>query len=132
MFEVSPVHKNYRCEMNCDNRIRNLFYQEGKLVKDKLLHFPGPSTRLRIDRLVENETQPTILKVKWDYQDLGFPHRFMVEYRQKYTSDDLWFQRITNVLSSLSSFSHHFCEFSYELEPEKILDATDDVEISTT
>ena len=118
--------------MNCDNRIRNLFYQEGKLVKDKLLHFPGPSTRLRIDRLVENEAQPTILEVTWDYQDLGFPHRFMVEYRQKYTSDDLWFRRITNVLSSLSSFSHHVCQFCYELEPEKILDATDDVEISTT
>ena len=59
--------KNYRYEMNCDNRIRNLFYQEGKLVKDKLLHLPGPSTRLRIDRLVENEAQPTILEVKWDY-----------------------------------------------------------------
>ena len=68
--------KDYRYEMNCDKRIRYLTYQEGKLAKDKLFRLPCPSTRLRIDRLVVSEAQPTILEVKWDYQRPGFPSPF--------------------------------------------------------
>ncbi len=74
-------------------------YKADNLLKGNLGRLPGPPTNLRIadiqktsNRSKTNSRSSTI-RFEWDYEDLGFPCSFMVEYQLN--SDESWTQKKT-------------------------------------
>ena len=75
-------------------------YEGDKLLTDKLDRFPCPPTAVRIRSPgAGRKTSSMTICVEWDYEELGYPFEFLVEYRQKSSSDDEqwidWIQKKT-------------------------------------
>ena len=68
-------------------------YKSEDLIKDGIDRLPVPPTNVRFC-LVANSI-PSIL-VEWDYEDLGYPCTFLVEYRLKADTDGDWNQLRTS------------------------------------
>ena len=64
-------------------------YQSGQLLKDKIGQLPDPPTGLKISLPPAPRTAKRAklslspFRVSWDYEDLGYPCNFLVEYRIK-------------------------------------------------
>ena len=71
-------------------------YKDGKLLKDNVRRLPDPPSGLRIHSVTRKvqQTQISSICAEWDYEELGYPCQFLVEYRSKGTSDP-WIQQRT-------------------------------------
>ena len=71
-------------------------YKDGKLLKNNVRRLPDPPSGLRIHSVTRKvqQTQISSIGAEWDYEDLGYPCQFLVEYRPKGTSDP-WIQQRT-------------------------------------
>nr|CAH0106533.1 unnamed protein product [Daphnia galeata] len=78
---------------------KHLTDQAGNLLKDNLGRLPGPLTNLRIADIQKTSnpskknSRSSTIRLEWDYEDLGFPCSFMVEYQLN--SDESWAQKKT-------------------------------------
>uniref|UniRef100_A0A0P4ZP94 Uncharacterized protein n=1 Tax=Daphnia magna TaxID=35525 RepID=A0A0P4ZP94_9CRUS len=74
-------------------------YETGRLLRDNLNQLPRPPTGLRIrppkTRPARKTTSTYAIDLEWDYEDLGFPCHFLVEYRLDGNKDEVWTQRKT-------------------------------------
>ena len=76
-------------------------YEGKKLLKSNLRQLPSPPTGLRVH--LPNEAKPRQRRVKrtpsptqieWNYEDIGIPAQFVIEYRRKESADS-WIQQRT-------------------------------------
>ena len=81
-------------------------YEDEMLLVDKLDRFPCSPTALRIRSSVAPARKTTLLSicVEWDYQVLGYPCEFLVEYRPKCNSGELWTRKKTTTSSICIEF----------------------------
>ncbi|XP_059350253.1 uncharacterized protein LOC130685878 [Daphnia carinata] len=73
-------------------------YEADNLIKDNLMALPHSPTDLRINYLSKDnaiDLKSSVIRVIWNYQDAGYPHHFVVEYRAKGSCDKSWMQRKT-------------------------------------
>ncbi|XP_045030883.1 uncharacterized protein LOC116925415 [Daphnia magna] len=74
-------------------------YETGRLLRDNLNQLPRPPSGLRIrppkTRPARKTTSTYAIDLEWDYEDLGFPCHFLVEYRLDGNKDEVWTQRKT-------------------------------------
>ncbi|KAK4015793.1 hypothetical protein OUZ56_030764 [Daphnia magna] len=74
-------------------------YETRRLLTDNLNQLPRPPTGLRIrppkTRPARKTTSTYAIDLEWDYEDLGFPCHFLVEYRLDGNKDEVWTQRKT-------------------------------------
>uniref|UniRef100_A0A0P4ZR65 Fibronectin type-III domain-containing protein n=1 Tax=Daphnia magna TaxID=35525 RepID=A0A0P4ZR65_9CRUS len=74
-------------------------YETGRLLTDNFNQLPRPPTGLRIHppktRPARKTTSTYAIDLEWDYEDLGFPCHFLVEYRLDGNKDEVWTQRKT-------------------------------------
>ena len=71
-------------------------YKAGILLKDSVRRLPDPPSGLRIHPVTRKvkQTKKSFIRAEWDYEELGYPCQFLVEYRSKGTSDP-WIQQRT-------------------------------------
>lgn len=74
-------------------------YEGENLLKNNLRRLPGPPNGLRIHRPISRKAKKarkstSTVRVNWEYEPLGYPCRFLVEYRLK-NGSDTWIQRRT-------------------------------------
>lgn len=74
-------------------------YEAGKLVKSNLRQLPGPPTGLRIHhphnrQAKKAKTSISSIRFEWDYEEIGNPCTFLLEYQLK-GSCDSWVQQRT-------------------------------------
>ena len=67
-------------------------YHADNLVKKEFDLLPGPLTELRVHL---ESTRSGSINVEWDFEDLGYPYHFLVEYQLKRSSDRSWIQQKT-------------------------------------
>lgn len=76
-------------------------YEADNLLKDNLDALPHPPTDLLVDYPtmdnVTTELKSSTLRVLWNYQDMGYPCHFLVEFRPKGSCDKSWMQRKTTI-----------------------------------
>ena len=71
-------------------------YKNDTALKEDMDEFiPGPPTNLRIQPASKTSKKSPSICVVWDYEDLGYPHHFVVEYRSKGTNSGSWNQQKT-------------------------------------
>ncbi|KAI9556598.1 hypothetical protein GHT06_016388 [Daphnia sinensis] len=74
-------------------------YETGRLLRDNLSQLPEPPTGLRIHspktRPGKKRASTYAIDLEWDYEDLGFPCHFLVEYRLDGNKEEVWTQRRT-------------------------------------
>jgi hypothetical protein len=71
-------------------------YEDGNILKENLSELPTPPTGLRIQLTSGKSAKKSTpsIRLTWEYQDLGYPFHFVVEYKQKNSSDS-WTQQKT-------------------------------------
>ena len=74
-------------------------YEDGNLFKSNIDHLPGPPTNLQIHHPITHAVtrarkELSSVTVDWNYEDADYPCNFIVEYRQKGSSDP-WLQQGT-------------------------------------
>ncbi|XP_032794857.2 uncharacterized protein LOC116931387 [Daphnia magna] len=76
-------------------------YQADNLLKDNLIALPHPPNDLRVNYPTKDNAidlkSSDVVRVLWNYQDVGYPHHFVVEYRPKGSCDKSWMQRKTTI-----------------------------------
>ncbi|KAI9556597.1 hypothetical protein GHT06_016387 [Daphnia sinensis] len=89
------VSRQSTVEFGC----RYSVYETGRLLRDNMNQLPGPPTGLRIHppktRPGKKRASTYAIDVEWDYEDLGFPCHYLVEYRLDGNKDEVWTQRRT-------------------------------------
>ena len=91
-FIVTFDDEPFRCSYS--------LYQGDNLLKDKIRRLPDTPTGLRISlppairSAKRPKTSSSSVLVEWDYQDLGYPFNFLLEYRVKGSADP-WIQKRT-------------------------------------
>ncbi len=91
-FIITPAEAGKR---NC----RYSIYENGNLLKENLSELPVPPTNLKIHLVsgkLNKKSTPSI-RLEWDYEDLGYPCHFVVEYKPKNSSDSWTQQKTTKV-----------------------------------
>jgi hypothetical protein len=79
---------------------RYAVYEADNLLKGNLGRLPGPPNNLRIADIQKTSnskknSRPSTIRLEWDYEDLGFPCSFMVEYQLNNNFDESWTQKKT-------------------------------------
>ena len=75
-------------------------YKNERALKEDMEELPCPPTNLRIQPvpsgMYRNDNKSPSICVLWDYEDLGYPHHFVVEYRMKDNNGGPWNQLKTH------------------------------------
>ncbi|XP_057374125.1 uncharacterized protein LOC130695026 isoform X2 [Daphnia carinata] len=91
LIELGQSAEEFRC--------RYSVYENECLLNGNLNKLPGSPTGLRIrapkTRTVRKTGSTYPIDLEWDYEDLGFPCYFLVEYRLDGNKDEDWTQRKT-------------------------------------
>ncbi len=69
-------------------------YRADNLLKDNLTQLPVPPTGLRMQ--LDTKRPSMSIELKWNYEDLGYPCSFLVEYRLKDDPEASWKQQKTS------------------------------------
>ncbi|KAI9550834.1 hypothetical protein GHT06_005415 [Daphnia sinensis] len=82
-----------------ENKCSYSIYADGVLLKGNLSQLPSAPTGLKLQLILispksKSAKKLTSIRLEWDYEDLGYPHHFCVEYRLKNNSEN-WLQQKT-------------------------------------
>ncbi|KAI9550852.1 hypothetical protein GHT06_004662 [Daphnia sinensis] len=82
-----------------ENKCSYSIYADGVLLKGNLSQLPSAPTGLKLQLISifpksKSAKKLTSIRLEWDYEDLGYPHHFCVEYRLKHNSEN-WLQQKT-------------------------------------
>ena len=76
-------------------------FEVDNLLKDNISQLPCPPTDLRAHLTtssnVKTYQKSSLIRIEWNYKDLGYPCHFVVEFRLKGSSNESWKQRKTTV-----------------------------------
>ena len=68
-------------------------YEDGNLLNANVNQLPGPPSMLRVSsETVRNIKEMSSIHLNWDYEDIGIPSHFLIEYRLNNSSGDIWKQ----------------------------------------
>lgn len=98
------VAKNHQCHDQCQffvalgesgfNYDYSVF-ENGTLLKNKIRQLPIPPSELEVHQSTGYNKAFNYFLVQWDHEELGYPCKYLIEYRPKEDSDTLWKQKQT-------------------------------------
>ena len=83
--------ESWRLRMRAEQCSYSVYHEE-KLLKEEFDQLLAPPTGLRVHL---QSTRSGSIDVECDFEDIGYPYHFLVEYRLKHSSDRSWSQQKT-------------------------------------
>lgn len=81
-------------------------YEDGELLRKKISRLPDPPTGFSIRPLDSTQSEKTAVRLEWQYEDIGYPGHFLIEYRIGNLNN--WNQVRTNEFDGLNQFWMNF------------------------